>query len=246
MIVFREEDVAAGAEFGGDWRAVAVCGEFGVVGGNHLARGGFLRSAREIDGRAVLRADIIALAHALGRVMALKEQFHEVRESDFGGVEDDLDDLGMAGAAGADFFIGRVRGDAASIADTGQPDALGLPEDALGAPEAAEAEDGGLVSGRGVRLDRAAVDEMGRGGRDRPGAAGQGGVTGRQGSGLAGEEHRLGIPCCDRRYGHERPKRQSQACEGPRHPLSARPSPPAAYGEVAEWSMAHAWKVCRR
>ena len=190
MIVFCEEDVSAGAEFGGNWRAVAVGGEFGVIGGDHLARGGFLRSAREIEGRAVLRADIIALAHALGRVMALKEQFHEVREGDFGGVEDDLDDLGMAGAAGADFFVGRVRGDAAGIADTGQPDALGLPEDPLGAPEAAEAENGRLVSGRGVGLDRAAVDEMGRGGRDRPGAAGQGGVTGRQGSGLAGEEHR--------------------------------------------------------
>ena len=50
----------------------------------------------------------------------------------------------MAGQPGAGFLIGRVGGQAAGIADRRDPDALGLPEQALGAPEAAHAEIGGL------------------------------------------------------------------------------------------------------
>ena len=59
-------------------------------------------------------------------------------------VEDDPDDLGVAGPARADLVVGRVRGEAARVADGGRDDARRLPEGLLGAPEAAESEDGDL------------------------------------------------------------------------------------------------------
>ena len=55
-------------------------------------------------------------------------------------VEDDLDHLGVAGAAGADLLVGRRLGVAAHVADGGFGDAGHLPEAAVRAPEAAGGE----------------------------------------------------------------------------------------------------------
>ena len=40
-----------------------------------------LRLGIIIDARAILRADIVALAHALGRVVALEEELQQLRRS---------------------------------------------------------------------------------------------------------------------------------------------------------------------
>src|SRR5581483_9574810 len=96
---------------------------------------------RPVDGRAVLRADVVALPHALGRVVVLPEEAEDLLVARHLRVEDDEHGLGVAGAAGADLFIGGVRRVAARISDRGRVHAGGAPEDALGSPEAPEADD---------------------------------------------------------------------------------------------------------
>src|SRR5262252_3935896 len=64
----------------------------------------FLLGRGRVDGRAILRADIIALAHALGRVVAFPESLQEPVVADLLRVIDDEHDLGMAGAAAANLF----------------------------------------------------------------------------------------------------------------------------------------------
>ena len=66
----------------------------------------------------------------------------------------------MAGAAGADLLVGGVRRVAAGVADRRGPDALGLPEQTLGAPEAAHAEHGLLEALGEGRRDRVAEHEV--------------------------------------------------------------------------------------
>src|SRR5678815_1576345 len=82
-------------------------------------------------------ADVIALAHALRRVVVLPEDLQDVTVADDARIEDDPHDFRVPGGAAADLFIGRVRRRAAGIAHRRRIDALGFPELALGAPEAA-------------------------------------------------------------------------------------------------------------
>ena len=56
-------------------------------------------------------------------------------------VEHDQHNLRVAGPAAADLLVGRVGGEAARVTDRGRVDARRLPEHALGAPEAAHADD---------------------------------------------------------------------------------------------------------
>ena len=80
----------------------------------------------------------------------------------------------MAGAAGADFLIGRIGRVAAGIADRGDDKRRRpVPRTSLGAPEAAEAEHGLLDAFRIRALERAMIDEMLARGADRRRAAGQ-------------------------------------------------------------------------
>jgi len=65
----------------------------------------------------------------------------------------------VAGQARADLFVGRVRGNAAGIADRGAVHARLVPELALGAPEAAQREADLLQAGETV-LQRVAVHEV--------------------------------------------------------------------------------------
>ena len=86
----------------------------------------------------------------------------------------------------ADLFVRGVRGVAALVADQGGPDALGLPELALGAPEAAQAEVGDLQALRVGAEQRVAEDGVAVGdgeGRARGGPQGLlgGGEVGRDG-----------------------------------------------------------------
>ena len=80
----------------------------------------------------------------------------------------------MAGATAAGLLVRRVRREAAGVADGRRVDAVGLPELALGAPEAAEPEHRGLETLRPRPDQRLAVDEVLLGNRHRLiGAAGQ-------------------------------------------------------------------------
>src|SRR5262249_7287373 len=113
-----------------------------------------------IDCRAVLRADVVALTHALGRVMAFPERFQQCFVTRNLRIIDDEYGFGVAAEATAHFFVGRVRCRAAGIADRGHPDTRHLPEHPLRAPEAAEPEDRLLQNVR-IRPDkRMIVDEM--------------------------------------------------------------------------------------
>ena len=94
------------------------------------------------DGRAILRADVVALLVGRRRVVRLPEDFQQVVERDFGRVVRDLDHFGVAGAAGADFFVRRVLDVAAAVAGDDGLHAAEVLEDGLGAPEAAGAERG--------------------------------------------------------------------------------------------------------
>ena len=83
---------------------------------------------RPVERRAVLGADIVALAHALGRVMSLPERPEQLVVGDLARVVGDEDDLGVAGTAGARLLIGRVGRRAAGVADGGRVDAGQRPE----------------------------------------------------------------------------------------------------------------------
>ena len=118
---------AAGADLGGD-----------RLGGPPLGVGG------GEDHRTVLGADGGTLPVRRGRVVDGVEHPQQVGVGQHGRVEGDADHLGMAGAAGADLLVGRVRGAAAGIARQHVGDAVEVAVDRLQAPEAAAAEHGRL------------------------------------------------------------------------------------------------------
>src|SRR5262249_39557434 len=93
-----------------------------------------------VDGRAVLRAGVVALAHALRRVVSFPEFLEQGLVAHLLRVEYDQHRLGVVGEPGADLLVARVRRVAAGVADSGRVDARRLPEHALRAPEAAHAE----------------------------------------------------------------------------------------------------------
>src|ERR1044072_3218293 len=148
VIVLGEVELAGVHDLGRD-RAVAVRRQRLVV---HYLRilGGFaLRRRRHIDAGTVLRADVVALAHALGRVVAFPEGLEQLFVRDLGRIVDHQHDLVVPGTAGADFLIGRVRRDRSRIAVRRRVNAVAdLPEHALRAPEAAKSEDRGFEAGR--------------------------------------------------------------------------------------------------
>src|SRR5690606_20130899 len=117
------------------------------------------------DHRAVLAADVVALAHALRRVVRLPEHLQEVPVADALRVIDDEHGLGVAGAAGADLAVARIRGVAARITGRRDPDAVELPELPFDAPETAHREHRALVALGIRRRHRIAIDEVFHGSR---------------------------------------------------------------------------------
>src|SRR5205814_898981 len=93
----------------GRHRAVAALGQGGLERRLRCRRGGALRGAGDIDAGAILRADVVALAHALGRIVAFPERLEQPLVGDFRRVVDHEHHLVVAGAPGADLLIGRVR-----------------------------------------------------------------------------------------------------------------------------------------
>src|SRR6185295_5186956 len=119
-----------------------------------------LRGVRVIDARAVLRADVVALPIALGRIVVLPEDLQQILIADLFGIKDDEDDFSVIGGAAADLAIRGVLRLAGGVADRGGVDARLLPELLFRAPEAAHAEHRGLGSGGKRRDDRMLADEV--------------------------------------------------------------------------------------
>src|SRR5258705_3199604 len=127
-----------------------------------------LRGAEHVDAGAILRADVIALTHALRGIVVLPEGLEQSLIGDLAWIVDHQHDLVMAGAPAADLLISRIGRVTSRIAHRGDVDALAqLPELALGAPEAAHAEYGFRIALRIRAFERVAVEEMGASGRDR-------------------------------------------------------------------------------
>src|SRR5215510_13780440 len=92
------------------------------------------------DRRAVLAADIEALAVARGRIVDPPEHLKQLRVADLGRVEPHLDRLGVAGAIPADPPVAGIRDVAAGVADSGLQHPVHLPEGRLDTPEASSGE----------------------------------------------------------------------------------------------------------
>ncbi|MOA05415.1 hypothetical protein D3C78_1250130 [compost metagenome] len=147
------------ADLGGDG-AVAGAGQFGGVGLGAGARFGQLRGGAAVDRRAVLGAAVVALTHALGRVVGLPEHLEQGFEAGLARIEDHPHHLGMSGQPGAHLLVARVGREAAGVARRRHPYARLLPQAPLGAPETAQAELHFLEPFGEWRLQRVAVHIM--------------------------------------------------------------------------------------
>ena len=121
-----------------------------------------------VDRRAILRTDIVALAHSLRGIMRFPEHLQQLVVADLGGIEHHEHDFGVARAAAAHLFVRGVGRVATGVADSGRVDARQLPELALGPPEASEPEDGLLEPLGEGRLEWIEVDEVLRRQRKQP------------------------------------------------------------------------------
>src|SRR6516162_3203997 len=105
------------------------------------------------DRRAVLAAEIEALAVAGGRIVDPPEHLKQLRVADLGRVEPHLDRLGVAGAVPADLTVAGDRHVAAGVADSGLQHPVDLAEGRLYTPEASRGECRALGSIRSVSLE---------------------------------------------------------------------------------------------
>ena len=121
-----------------------------------------------------MRAGVVALSHALRRVVVLPERLEQLLVTHHLRIEHDQDHLGVSREAGAHLLVGGVGREAAGVAGGGAPHARHLPEHALGSPEASHPEDGRLEALREGRLEAVAVHEVPLGHRDPLRAAAQG------------------------------------------------------------------------
>src|SRR5438128_2531461 len=114
-----------------------------------------------VDAGAILRARVVALPHALGRVVAFPEHFQQILVPNHLRIEDDEHDLGVAGQAAAHLAVRRVRRVAGRVADCGGIDAGQFPELPLGAPETPHCEDRALEASGKRRLEAMSTYKMG-------------------------------------------------------------------------------------
>src|SRR5262252_7400860 len=131
--------------------------------------GGFALCGRErVDARAVLRAHVVALAHALGRIVVFPECLEQLLVRDLLWVIDHQNHLVVPGAAGANLLVRWVGRVATGVADGGDVNAITqFPKLAFGSPEAAHAEHRGLEALGIWPLERSVQYEMLARGRDR-------------------------------------------------------------------------------
>ena len=159
MIRLGVIEIASRFDLGGDG-ANAGLGEALLVHGLAGECSGELRIGGGVDGAAVLRAHVVALAHALGRIVVFPEHLEQLLEAHLGRVERNQHYFGVAGAAAACLFVGGVGRVAAGVTNRGAEHLGHLPELALGAPETTHAKHRSLVTGGPWALQRVAVDEV--------------------------------------------------------------------------------------
>src|ERR1700730_432345 len=153
-------------------------------------RGGALGRVFDIDGGAILGANIVALPHPLGRIIALPKSLYQRFIGNLCRVESDQHDFVMASRPGADFLVGGVRGKAARVSGRRHMDTVAeLPKLALGAPETAHAEQRGRDAPWERRRQSVPGYEMGSGGQNRVRPSGQSLGGGRQGIAFAERKH---------------------------------------------------------
>src|SRR5450756_636724 len=191
MIVLGKIEFARRRDLGGD--GAQSLGRQRLLVGRLRHIGGFaLRVAEGIDRGAILGADVVALTHALGRIVTFPERLEQLVVGGLVGIEHHQHHFGMAGAARANLLVSGVGGVAASVAYRSGEDAIAeLPEFTLRAPEAAEPEHRLLQALRVGWLQRMTVDEMAPGRGHRLGTARQRIGGARQCSGFAHEQHGL-------------------------------------------------------
>src|SRR5690349_2376849 len=106
------------------------------------------------DRRAVLAAEVEALAVTGGRIVDPPELLEQLLVADLGRVEPHLDRLGVAGAVPADPCVAGVRDMAAGVADSGLQHPVDLAEGRLDTPEASRGECRALGAVRALSLER--------------------------------------------------------------------------------------------
>lgn len=94
----------------------------------------------DVDGRAVLRPEIVPLPHPLGRVVAFPENFEQVGEADLLRMEDNPHHLCMARPSCADFSVGGVRCVSSRVAHLGGINPFLSPKLPLRSPETAHSK----------------------------------------------------------------------------------------------------------
>ncbi len=137
-----------------------------------------------------MRPDVIALTHALRRIVTFPKRLQQLLVGDFSRIEHHQHRFGLTGTARTHLLVGGVGGMAAGIAHRSGIDAIAeFPEFALRAPETAEPEHRLLQTLRVGRLQLTAVDEMADSARDRPSPARQRLGCARQCCGFAHKQH---------------------------------------------------------
>src|SRR5258708_164743 len=131
-------------------------------------RGPALVGSEGIEAGAILRAHVVALAHALGRIVILPERFAQPLIGYVVRVIDHEHHLVVTGAAGANLLVSWISRIAAGIADSSDVNAFAqFPKLALGAPEAAHPEHCHFEARRVWPLQRPVKDAMLPRGRNR-------------------------------------------------------------------------------
>jgi len=98
VVVLRVVEGPCRCDLGRD-RPVVGSVERLLVGTDGIRGGGQLGVGRRVDGRAVLGAAVVPLAHALGRVVVLEEHGQQLLVGDLLRVIDHEDRLGVPGLA---------------------------------------------------------------------------------------------------------------------------------------------------
>src|SRR4026208_2063357 len=171
MVILREVELRRWRGLGRD-RTVTGFRELHRVGVAARLRGFPLRIVVHIDAGTILRPDVVALAHALCRVMGFPERAKQLFVAGLRRVINDTHYFVVPRAPGAHLFICRVRSQSTRVTDGGAVDTRQVPEELLGAPETAEPEHRGLEARRIGRLE-AVPGEEGRGGDFYPRGAGR-------------------------------------------------------------------------
>lgn len=94
-----------------------------------------------VDRTSILSTDVVALTIPLGWIMILPEDLQDVVVGDDGWVEHDENDFCMVCRTRTDCLVGRRGGVSTCVPDRGRVDSVEIPEQPLGTPKAAHADD---------------------------------------------------------------------------------------------------------